>query len=145
MYRRACLWIEEGQQCRWRHEGTMWVVLPLGLMLLKDLALGVVANDFDIGEAAQIQALCTELSHCNLKRGGRLRECNGIRDICSALASRTPSRSGYGGISSADRMWRACSLAAVNATRRDRTSNAGALSVRHFGIAGLPFSSIWHL
>lgn len=48
------------------------MVLPFGLMLLEDLALGVVANDFDVGEAAQVQALCTELSHCAFKAWGKV-------------------------------------------------------------------------
>ena len=55
------------------------MVLPFGLMLLKDLALSVVADDFDVGEAAQVQALCTELSHCSFERGGRLLEVGGMR------------------------------------------------------------------
>ena len=67
MYRRACLWTKKTQSSRPAHKGRKWMVLPFGLMLLEDLALGVVANDFDVGEAAQIQALCTELSHCTFK------------------------------------------------------------------------------
>ena len=70
------------------------MVLPLGLMLLEDLALGVVADDFDIGEAAQVQALCTELSHGNFKRGGRLLEDNRIR--ISALLWRAGRLRGQG-------------------------------------------------
>lgn len=37
--------------------------LPLGLELLKDLALGVVSDDARVDEAAQIELLCPKHRH----------------------------------------------------------------------------------
>ncbi len=37
--------------------------IPLWLMLCKDLSLGVIADDFDVDEAAQVQLLGPEHRH----------------------------------------------------------------------------------
>ena len=41
---------------------TKWL-LPLGLVLLKDFPLGVVAEDAYVDEAAQVEPLGSELRH----------------------------------------------------------------------------------
>lgn len=39
--------------------------VPFRLVLLEDFPLGMVADHFDIDEAAQIELLCSELRHCS--------------------------------------------------------------------------------
>ena len=42
--------------------------VPFRLVLLEDLPLGVVADGFDVDEAAQIQRFGAEVSHAGLTR-----------------------------------------------------------------------------
>lgn len=37
--------------------------LSLGFILFKDFSLGVVANDFDVDEATNVELFCTKLRH----------------------------------------------------------------------------------
>lgn len=48
-----------------QNDGASWGgwIIPLGLELLKGFALGVVADDLDVDEAAQIELLRPEHRH----------------------------------------------------------------------------------